>query len=84
MHRIWFWHRGCYEHLPGPMDATLFAGGAQPTDAVAAGGGWCDEGGGTISFAPGWCQKVTMRECQRETFPDGTPEVRSTNVEVTW
>ena len=81
--RVWFWHRGCYVHLPGPMDATLFAEGAQPTDAVAAGGNW-HEYGDTISFSPGWCQDVTMRECQRMTFPDGTEERQSNNVGVTW
>jgi len=65
------------------MDATLFAEGAQPTDAVAAGGNW-HEYGDTISFSPGWCQDVTMRECQRMTFPDGTEERQSNNVGVTW
>ena len=80
--RVWFWQDG-FKFMP-EADGVCVAPGGQPTDAVAAGGGWCDEGGGTISFAPGWCQKVTMRECQRETFPDGTPEVRSSNVTVVW
>ena len=79
--RVWFWQDG-FKFMP-EADGVCVAPGGQPTDAVAAGGGWCDEGD-TISFAPGWCQRVIMRELQRFNFPDGTTEVRSTNVEVTW
>ena len=80
MNRVWFWHHNMFRFMPGPLEVSP---GAQPTDAVATGGSWIEDGD-TITFSPGWCRSVTMRECSKAVFPDGTEERRSSNVEVVW
>jgi len=85
-HRCWFFHNGRFCFEPCYTSQPLVPRGAQPTDAVAAGGSWRvdNEQPLHISFSPGWCERVIMRDCRRETYPDGTVEVQSDNVEVRW
>ena len=84
-HRVWFWQDGRFEFNPSLMGSPVRTG-AQPSDAAASGGSWRvdQEEPLNISFSPSWCRLVRMRDCRRSTFPDGTEEVQSNNVEVQW
>lgn len=86
-HRVWFKHYNKYVWCGNDLvDHGVISRRPQPTDASAAGGSWRTDSEQplVISFAPSWCQRVTMRDCVKMKFPDGTVEVQSNNVEVIW